>query len=453
MMRRLATAALLLAAVLVRPAFAAEPGVPQPGPPNPPLQLLSDSRMDARLHELTFSTPYVTAPTPVRVLFPTGYDPRSSRRYPVLYLLHGCCDDWRSWTDKGAAEALTANLPLIVVMPDASARNTQDGWYSDWYNGGSFGDPRWESYHIGQLIPWIDSHYRTVASRAGRAIAGLSMGGFGTMSYAARHPDLFVAAAAFSGAVDSNDPAPVGALAFGGNGATWGQRWSDEVRWRAHNPWDLAGNLRGLSLTLRTGDGTPGGPYDAPPPTSLGQDAIEAVVHRQMVNMHERLDDLQIAHTWQDYGPGTHDWPYWQRDLKLTLPSIMATFANPPAAPVPFDFTAAEPEFEAYGYRVQMHRQVLEFATLEDVRPAGFSLIGSGTADVVTAPRYAPGALYTVTSEDGAGTTASSAGLRADAQGRLHVELDLGPSNTTQDYTLGQPNPKRTATVRIARMG
>jgi S-formylglutathione hydrolase FrmB len=431
-------------------ALAAEPGIPQPGPPNPPLKLISDKRMDARLHELTFKTRYLNDTTPARVLLPAGYDPSSSRRYPVLYLLHGCCDDWRSWTDKGAAEKLTAKLPLIVVMPDASARNTQDGWYSDWYNDGSFGNPRWESYHIGQLIPWVDSHYRTVASRSGRAVAGLSMGGFGAMTYASRHPDLFVAAAAFSGAVDSNDPAPIGALAFGGFGGAWGQRPADEVRWRAHNPWDLAGNLRGLSLTLRTGDGTPGGPYDSPP-ASLGGDAIEYAVHREMVNLHSRLDDLHIAHIWQDYGPGTHDWPYWARDLELTLPTFMAAFADTPAPPDPFDFTAVEPGFEAYGYTVHMHRAVLEFATLEDVRAAGFSLVGTGTADVVTAARYARGARYTVVTVDGAGTTSHTTTLRSDGAGRLHLHLELGPSNTTQEYTLGQPNPKRTVSVRIRR--
>ena len=88
-------------------------------------------------------------------------------------------------------------------MPDAG----QGGFYSDWYNAGAGGPPKWETYHVGQLIPYVDAHYPTVAARGGRAIAGLCMGGFGAMSYAARHPDLFVAAASFSGAVDNMDPA------------------------------------------------------------------------------------------------------------------------------------------------------------------------------------------------------------------------------------------------------
>src|SRR6202022_3173993 len=61
---------------------------------------------------------------------------------------------------------------------------------------------KWETFHVGQLIPWVDANLRTVASRPGRAIAGLSQGGFCAMSYAARHPDMFTTAVSFSGAPD-----------------------------------------------------------------------------------------------------------------------------------------------------------------------------------------------------------------------------------------------------------
>src|SRR5438270_13253936 len=132
-------------------------------------------------------------------------------------------------------------------MPDGG----YDGFYSDWYGSDLDGHtpnppPAWETFHIHELLPWVDGTFPTIASRAGRAIAGLSMGGFGSMSYAARHPDLFVAAAAFSGAVDSNRPAGAAddaltGLDGGHPGDLWGPRLTQEVRWRAHNPWDLAG--------------------------------------------------------------------------------------------------------------------------------------------------------------------------------------------------------------------
>src|SRR4051794_7139281 len=129
------------------------------------LELLGTQQLSPRLTELTLRTDALVQPTHVRVLLPADYDARRARRYPVLYLLHGGADDYRSWTrpadGKGDAEAITAGLPLIVVMPDAG----QGGWYTDWYNNGAGGPPRWESYHIDQLIAWADEHYRTIAAR------------------------------------------------------------------------------------------------------------------------------------------------------------------------------------------------------------------------------------------------------------------------------------------------
>jgi S-formylglutathione hydrolase FrmB len=404
------------------------------------LQLVSSKPLTPRVTELTLRTDALAADTHVRVMTPDGYDPSGRTRYPVLYLLHGCCDDYRSWTDKGDAEKITAGLPLIVVMPDAG----QDGFYSDWYNAGAGGPPKWETYHIGQLIPFVDGHYPTVAARAGRAVAGLSMGGFGAMSYAARHPDLFVAAASFSGAVDNMDSGGEAADALApADGqmptGTWGPRATEEVRWRAHNPVDLAENLRGLSLTVRTGNGQPGGTYGG------GPDAIEAGVHSMSTIFHDRLLALGIPHVWEDYGPGSHDWPYWERDLRNTLPAIMATLAHPPSPPSPFTFTAVEPHYEIYGWTVDLARPVLEFSRLEHAGAAGFTLAGSGTATVTTPPRYRAGRAYPVTVKD------TTTNVPAGADRRLHIRVDLGPANTTQAYTPGADTQVRRVAVSIGR--
>ena len=401
------------------------------------LELKATQQLDPRLVELTFHTPALKDDTHVRVLLPTGYDPSGTTRYPVLYLVHGTIDDYRSWTDKGDAESVTAGLPLIVVMPDAG----NGGFYSDWFNNGAGGPPEWETYHVGELIPWIDSHYPTIAARAGRATAGLSMGGFGAMSYAARHPDLFAAAASFSGAVNTNEYEPLGepdestfdgALPY----STWGPRPTQEVRWRAHNPWDLAGNLRGLDLTIRTGNGQPGGPYG-------GGDPVEAYVHQASLDLHERLAQLGIPHVWDDYGPGGHAWPYWQRDLRETLPSIMEDFAHPRPAPSPFTFVAVEPSYDVYGWHVAIDRRALEWSRLENAGAGGFTLAGSGRATVSTGPLFTPGAVYPVT----VGTRVSR--LTADGQGRLAIEVPLGPGNASQEYAPGATTTLFRTTVRI----
>jgi diacylglycerol O-acyltransferase / trehalose O-mycolyltransferase len=255
------------------------------------IAVVAERRIDPRLTEWTLRTTALDEPTRVRVLVPTGYAAHPERRYPVLYLLHGRDGAFSDWTRYGGAERATARTPLIVVMPDGG----RDAVYTD-----ERAD-RWPAYHSGELVRWVDRRFRTVATRRGRAIAGLSMGGFGALSYAARNPGTYVAAASFSGALELSRPRPI----------------------------DLAPRLRSLKLLeLRTGDGAPG-PLDAAGTRpGCGACVIERFLHPMNVRMHRRLATLGIRHVWDDYGPGTHDWPYWRRDLRETLPDLMRALAS-----------------------------------------------------------------------------------------------------------------------------
>jgi S-formylglutathione hydrolase FrmB len=385
------------------------------------LQLVGTRQVDQRLTELTFRTPAVDGRTGVRVLVPDGYA-RSQRRYPVLYLLHGCCNGtlgYRSWTDSVQAEQITTGLPLIVVMPDSGP----GGGYVNWWNFGKGGPPQWETYHIRQLIPWVDRHYRTVARRRGRAVAGISMGGGGAMGYAARHPDMFVAAASFSGAVDLNIVTPAINSTGGRDDRPLGPYETEQIRSRAVNSVDLAENLRGLRLRLDTGDGMS--------PDGRLVDVVEAVVHIANQSLHRRLEELGTPHVWDDYGPGTHTTPYWIADLRRSVPEIMEAFRDPPRPPTRVTFKAAEPRYEAYGWHVTVRRPVLEFSELSGAWRGGFTLTGSGSAMVTTPPRlYRPFSRHTATVAGGARRT-----LTADRRGRLQVSLTLGPPNRFQQYT------------------
>ena len=88
----------------------------------------------------------------------------------------------------------------IVVMPAGG----RAGWYSDWpgRTDGNFA-PLWETFHVHQLVPWVDANFNTSGTRSGRAVAGLSMGGYGALRYAGRHPHLFSAVGAFSAGTTS----------------------------------------------------------------------------------------------------------------------------------------------------------------------------------------------------------------------------------------------------------
>ncbi len=425
---------ILLAALTVLPALCVATPASARGVAG--LKLVATKRIDSRLRELTLSSDRLSADTGVRVLLPASYA-GSRRRYPVLYLLHGAAGDYTDWTEKGEAEELTAGRPLIVAMPDSGT----GGGYVNWFNGGAFGPPEWESYHIGELIGFIDSRYRTLASRSERAIAGLSMGGYGAMHYAARHPDDFAAAASFSGAVDTNNPLDIAITPDD----VYGPREEQEVRWRGHNPWDLAENLRPVDLTLRTGNGEPGGPFG-------GGDVIEKTVYAMGVGFHRKLDRLGIPNIWDDYGPGGHLWPYWQRDLKRTLPHLMRVFARPAPAPRKVTYRSIDPQYSVFGWRVRIKRKVLEFSRIGGAGRHGFNLSGSGSARVTTAPLFAPRAAYRVDIRRRGRNFSEGQvllGIHAGGRGRIRLRVPLGPANTTQQYTAGATTRVFHAKVRI----
>jgi diacylglycerol O-acyltransferase / trehalose O-mycolyltransferase len=119
----------------------------------------------------------------LRLILPRDYDRRRSARWPVLYLLHGCCDSYLSWTRSTDVVRFFAARDVLVVMPDGG----RVGFYSDWSRG-----PRWETFHLVELVRLLHQRYR--ASDV-RAVAGVSMGGLGALDYAARHPGMFRAAA------------------------------------------------------------------------------------------------------------------------------------------------------------------------------------------------------------------------------------------------------------------
>jgi S-formylglutathione hydrolase FrmB len=373
------------------------------------LVLTSSVAVDARMTDLTFTTPAVTTPVTVRVMLPTAAAVHPDARYPVLYLLHGSGFDHAMWTTMTGIEEMTANMGLIVVMPDAGS----DGWYTNWPDGRQ---PQWERFHLNQLVPWIDAHEPTLVARSQRAIAGSSMGGFGAMAYAARRPDLFAAAASFSGAVDISFPkGPAGQSGFYGV-EPWGPWTGPEASWRAHNPYDLAANLRGLELAIYTGNGQPGGPLDGDRP----YDETEAVLEQQSSSLAARLGALGIPRLFDDYGPGGHLLDYSARDLQQWLPRLFERFAHPVAPPSPFSFTAAEQTFSMRGYTVFAMRDRLALRTIARVRTAGFTLTTDGPATVTTARRYARRARYRIAIRS-AGRQTQTTVLRSSADGRLTI--------------------------------
>ncbi len=376
------------------------------------------------------------------VLLPAGYG-SDRRRYHVLYLLHGSGGSYTDWTKLGRAEHIladgqrTAHLPpTIAVMPTGGL----EGYYTNWYGRDvdqpSEGPaPGWASFDIDELIPFIDSHYRTIASRSGRAIAGLSMGGFGATSLPARQPDLFAAAGSFSGADDIDFDYPYeNELLYSTNPAftggapdecIWGDPVTDRVYWEATDPTYLAPNLAPVDLFVASGDGTPG-PYDSTSPSGIGGTLGAAAVELDIWDMNQSfvaaLDHARVTHTDYFYGPGTHSWPYWRRDLRRFLPFLARAWERPKPSPTSFSYRSTAARFSLWGWSFTTRRDVTEFTYLKRVRRGGLTVSGSGTLRVVTASLYAPGSRWFVRTGDHRGV------VRASPAGRLAFAVTLGPS-------------------------
>ena len=132
------------------------------------------------------------------VYLPAGYE-SSQRSYPVVYLLHGYGDNQTGWVQFGDVQAIVDKgikegkiTPMIIVMPDGE---------KTFYMNDAKGKYAFEDFFIKELIPHIEKDFRCRTEKEFRAIAGLSMGGFGSLLNALHHPDLFSTCVAFSSAV------------------------------------------------------------------------------------------------------------------------------------------------------------------------------------------------------------------------------------------------------------
>lgn len=139
------------------------------------------------------------------IFLPQSYETSTDRKYPILYLLHGMYDTNQCWTNRGhlkdVMDQLTASgeaCEMIIVTPNAGGNINAGDW------NGYFNMPGWayEDFFYKEFMPYIEKKYRAIGDREHRAIAGLSMGGGGTTSYAQRYPELYCAAYAMSALMD-----------------------------------------------------------------------------------------------------------------------------------------------------------------------------------------------------------------------------------------------------------
>ena len=187
------------------------------------------------------------------VYLPAGYDAgatqRSARRYPVLYFLHGLGDNEQTLFNSGGW-ALLDDLrnhqkigDFLIVAPEGRR---------SFYINSADGSVRYSDFFLQEFLPYIERTYRIRPGRSGRAVSGISMGGYGALRFAFAHPELFSAVSAQSAALITESPQELDAAAQSGAplagvlGAVFGQPIA-AAHWNDNNPFVLA-KKNGVSL-------------------------------------------------------------------------------------------------------------------------------------------------------------------------------------------------------------
>jgi len=245
-----------------------------------------------------FHSHLVNATLPYNVVLPPDYPRSNTTRYPVLYLLHGWGGHYSDWITRTNTADYAARYRMIVVMPEGN-----NSWYTD---SAGVATDKYETYILQELIPDVQKRYRTIESRYGRGIAGLSMGGFGALKFGLKSPGIFVFAGSISAALASSwtDDAL----------KKWPQTLQDSTvtvfgppgspTRKANDIFEL---LRGQSAARVTAL-----PYFY---VDCGTEDLTLPDNLQLV---ELFREKKIPHEYREL-PGDHSWQYWDQEVKEVL--------------------------------------------------------------------------------------------------------------------------------------
>lgn len=248
----------------------------------------SNSSSTAQVDTLSIPSSSMNKSIGALAILPAGYE-ESGVAYPVVYLLHGATGSFENWyKEVPELKEYASDMDLIIICPD--------GGYTSWYFDSPI-DPnfQYETHITAEVIPHVDSVYRTKKTRDQRAISGLSMGGHGAMYLAARHPDVFGAAGSMSGGLDIR-PFPdnwdikdrIGSL------GDFPKRWEENTVVSL----DTAFAQNDQALIIDCG--------------------IEDFFFAVNEDFNQRLEKLEVPH---DYitRPGGHTWEYWRNAVEYQL--------------------------------------------------------------------------------------------------------------------------------------
>lgn len=240
-----------------------------------------------------FSAPSIGKAASFNIILPDS--PKKKGPYPVLYLLHGYSDDHTIWSRRTSIERYVDGLDLIVVMPD-----TQLGWYTNAAHGLPF-----EDHIMVDVMGFVDRTFPTIAKREGRAVGGLSMGGYGAMKLGLKHADKFCSITAHSAAFVIPHPG-----------------WTSEFRQKqslVFGP-DPAGSDKDVFALAERID------RKKLPAIRIDCGTEDFLVEGNK-KFHAHLKKLKIKHEFELF-PGDHNWGYWDLHIQTAIKFHMANFAR-----------------------------------------------------------------------------------------------------------------------------
>jgi len=231
----------------------------------------------------------------MNVIFPHRSDVQGP--FPVLYLLHGLSDDHTIWCRRTSLERYVQELPLIVVMPDGGR-----SFYTDAVEG-----PPYEQHIMKDVIGFVERTFNVRTDREGRAIGGLSMGGYGSMKLALKYPDLFGSVVAHSGVYDMRELLTPDADLHAGTRRIFGDDAIDGL----NDVFALAEQLDPVQAPrIRFDCGVDDG----------------LIEHNRALHAH--LQSLGIPHAYAEY-PGAHTWAYWDEHIQEAIAFHWQTLGSP----------------------------------------------------------------------------------------------------------------------------
>jgi S-formylglutathione hydrolase FrmB len=265
-------------------------------------------RAGTRVQYKTYMSALMNRDLRYGIYLPPSYETSGTRRYPVLYFLHGLGENEMRWSTRGEGDLILDRMvadksigEFIVAVPVSSS----NGFYTNVRNGSA----PWEDALVEEFIPMIESAYRVNPTRATRGISGISMGGYGALKVAMKHPDMFGSVSAHSAALvpDFATATPIVKAYMGLAETIFGIGFArpnpDFSYWNVNNPIELAKNtarLQGMKIYFDCGTEDMYGFYDG----------------------HKVLDDVltkaKYAHTAQLH-PGPHGWNFARQHMRTSL--------------------------------------------------------------------------------------------------------------------------------------